>query len=156
MFLESIVKKRIKKIIAIIFGIIVSPFVIILLLFGLLLLTTPISRPNASVEKYVLKKIPIGTSMDDVIEITENHKKWKVEQISLKGGLRKSQITGNVLFADPEEEYENYIDVIGEKSMLIYLGEYYGPLHTAVLAYLAFDENDKLIKVAIRRDIDGL
>ncbi|MDE6729449.1 MAG: hypothetical protein K2J71_01575, partial [Oscillospiraceae bacterium] len=44
---------------------------------------------------------------------------------------------------------------VGTESMFIELGEFYGPTHNAVFAYLAFDEDHKLIEIHIRRDVDG-
>ena len=42
-----------------------------------------------------------------------------------------------------------------EEMMSVELGEYSLSFHTAVFAYLAFDENRQLIDAAIRRDIDA-
>ncbi len=46
--------------------------------------------------------------------------------------------------------------IVGKKVIFVELGEFHSPFHTIVFAYLAFDENDCLIEVAIRRDIDGI
>ena len=41
------------------------------------------------------------------------------------------------------------------KSMFVELGEFYCLFHTAVFIYTAFDEDDKLIEIVIRRDVDS-
>lgn len=46
--------------------------------------------------------------------------------------------------------------IVGKKVIFVELGEFHSPFHTIVFSYLAFDENDCLIEVAIRRDIDGI
>ena len=87
-------------------------------------------------------------------------KGWEIRQTSIEHGLRINDAAGSTYFAsDDEMKYgttNSNIRIVGEKSMLVGLGEYYGPLHTAVAVYLAFDENDKLIEVTVRRDIDGI
>ena len=45
--------------------------------------------------------------------------------------------------------------IVGVQSICVELGKFYGPLHTEIFVYLAFDEDDKLIEVSIRRDIDA-
>ena len=97
----------------------------------------------------------MGTSWDDVLEIIDD-KGWKVEQTDTEHGLRINDAAGNASFATDDEKTTSNIRIVGMKAMFVELGEFYGPLHTAVFAYLAFDENDELIEVTIRRDIDGI
>ena len=121
------IKKKILISFLVVAGIMLLPF----LFRGIQWLFVPLSRSDEFVTNYVLKEIPLGTSLDDTIEIIDN-KGWKVWQ------------------------YSDGWEIIGEKAVLIYIDDYYSPFHTAVMAYLAFDENEELIAVRIRRDIDAL
>lgn len=149
-------KKAIKRIVIILIVIVALPF----LAYGLLLLTTPISRSDESVRDYVFRQIPAGTSWEDAIAIIEEEE-WEIEETSTDSGLRINDVAGNVSFATSEEMLYGVNDsettrIVGTQAMYVRLGEYYGPFHEAVFAYLAFDENGELVEVAIRRDIDAL
>ncbi len=147
-------KNKNKKIIKRCFIVIASLLVLPFLIFGLFLLAVPISRPNEAVRSYVFRQMQIGTSWGDALEII-NDEKWGIREKDTEHGLRINDSAGNVSFASDDEIITANIRIVGVKSMCVELGEFYGPFHTAVFAYLAFDENDKLIEVAIRRDIDG-
>lgn len=153
--MERTVKKTIKRIIIIIAAIVIIPA----LAFGGLLLFAPISRPNNAVRNYVLRELPMGTSWDNAVEII-GEKQWQIEETNPEHGLRINYDAGNAQFASSEEILngsENAdVRIVGMKAMFVELGEYYAPFNTAVFAYLAFDENDELTEVAIRRDIDSL
>lgn len=148
-------KKAIKRTLIILVAIIMLPFIA----FGILLLVVPISRPDDSVRNYVLRQIPMGTSWDYADEII-GKKKWLIVETSVERGLRINDGAGNAGFASDDEmlngaENPKKVRIVGTKAMFVELGEFYGPFHTAVFAYLAFDENNELVEVAIRRDIDA-
>lgn len=153
--MERTVKKTIKCIIIIIAAIVIIPA----LLFGGLLLFVPISRSNNSVRNYVLGEIPMGTSWDNAVEIIEK-KQWQIEEADLECGLHINYGAGNAQFASSNEMLNGLenadVRIVGSKAMFVELGEYYGPFNTIVFAYLAFNENDELAEVVIRRDIDSL
>lgn len=152
--------KKAKKILIGILIVLVSIAALPFLAFGALLLFVPISRPDDAVLDYVSKKIPVGTSWDDTItEIEENN--WIIKETRTDRGLRINDGAGNAYFASENEmlngsDYPDRIRIVGEKSMFVELGEFYGPFHTAVFVYMAFDENDELIEMSVRRDIDSL
>ncbi len=154
--MKNTIKKTVKCFLIILAVIVMLPF----LAFGGLLLFVPISRPNDSVRNYVLRQIPTGTSWDDTLEIIDK-KGWEIELTDIEHGLRINYGAGNAYFASDDEmlngveEPEN-IRIVGTKAMFVELGEFYAPFHTAVFAWLAFDENNELVEVAIRRDIDAL
>ncbi len=100
------------------------------------------------------------TSWEYAIEIIDK-KGWLIKETSDERGLRINDAAGNASFASEDEmrngaENAEMIRIVGVKSMFVELGEYYGPFHCAVFAYMAFDENDELIEVTIRRDIDSI
>jgi hypothetical protein len=142
-------KKIIKTVVIIIVSLILLPFVS----YGILLITVPISRSNESVRNYVFRQIPIGTRYNEVVEIIDNHDKWEIIRYIDNGLVLRDNYRGKDPSKASVEKYN--LEVIGEKMILIELGEFYAPFHTSVQAYLTFDENDMLIEVGIRRDIDG-
>ena len=136
-------------------SLILLPFVA----FGIQLLTVPISRPNEAVRSYFYRKVPVGTSWDEVLEIIDD-KGWEIKELHTEYGLCIYDGAGATAFATDDElawreKAPSESRVVGVKSMFVELGEFYGPFHNAVFVYIAFDEDDKLIEVTIRRDIDS-
>jgi hypothetical protein len=57
-------------------------------------------------------------------------------------------------FPSEKERYTNII--IGEKSMRVYLGSHRIGFVTGVSVFYAFDEDSKLIDIAVLKEIDSL
>ena len=96
--------------------------------------------------------------MEAVVVIAEKES-WEIRDMNNECGLCINDRAGSVSVARKDEmingvQYKND-RIVGEKAMVIKLGEFYAPFHTAVFAYLAFDENCELVEVSIRRDIDA-
>lgn len=149
-------KKAMKRILIILAVIVMLPF----LAYGFLWLTVPISRSDEDVRAYVLRQIPMGTGWEDVEKVIEENG-WVIEQVDNEHGLVIYDSAGAVQFATAtavaaREDAPSESRIVGEQAMFVELGQYYGPFHEAVFAYLAFDENGALVEVAIRRDIDAL
>ncbi len=146
-----------KRIIKIFFVFLFSLVLICSLAIGMFFLFVPLARTDKGVCNYVLRKIPIGTGMEEVVAITEKES-WEIREMNNEHGLRIND-NGSVAIASKDEMLNgaenNRVRIVGEKAMVIELGEFYGPFHTAVFAYLAFDENQELVEVSIRRDIDA-
>lgn len=148
-------KKAIKRILTILAVIVILPF----LLYGIFWLAVPISRSDEDVRAYVLQQIPVGTDWDDVISAAED-KEWEIRESKTDRGLRINDAAGNTSIASEDEmqngaENRENVRIVGKQAMLVRLGEYRVIFHTAVFAYLAFDEDGKLVEAAIRRDIDA-
>lgn len=146
-----------KRIIKIFFVFLFSLVLICSLAIGMFFLFVPLARTDKGVCNYVLRKIPIGTGMEEVVTVAEKES-WEIREINNECGLCIND-NGSVSVASKDEmingvQYEND-RIVGENAMVIKLGEFYGPFHTAVFAYLAFDENQELVEVSIRRDIDA-
>lgn len=147
-----------KKAIKYLFVTLLSLVGICCLAIGIFFLCVPIARTDKGVCNYVLRKIPIGTSMEAVVVIAEKES-WEIRDMNNECGLCINDRAGSVSVARKDEmingvQYKND-RIVGEKAMVIKLGEFYAPFHTAVFAYLAFDENSELVEVSIRRDIDA-
>lgn len=148
-------KKTIKRILIILAAIVILPF----LLYGIFWLAVPISRSDADVRAYVLQQIPVGTGWEDVISVAGD-KEWEIRETRTARGLRINDAAGTASIASEDEmqegaENKENVRIVGEQAMFVHLGEYRMIFHTAVFAYLAFDENGELIEAAIRRDIDA-
>ena len=127
--------------------------VIIISIGTIELLSNPLRRPEEYIRGDVLKVIPVGTSMEDVILTVENCEKWEIfgkiyEHIGVTTGSRGPS-TGYPL-ADEE--------VVGEKSMRIYVGQYlaYFFIETDVSFYIAFDKNSELIDIFVEKSMNVL
>lgn len=146
-----------KRIIKILFCFLFSLVLICSLAIGMFFLFVPLARTDKGVCNYVLRKIPIGTGMEEVVTVAEKEA-WEIRDLYNERGLRIND-NGSVSVASKDEMLDgaenNRVRIVGEKAMVIELGEFYGPFHTAVFAYLAFDENQELVEVSIRRDIDA-
>ncbi len=152
-------KNKLKKVTKIVVIVMVSLILLPFVAYGIQLLTVPISRPNEAVRSYFYRKVPVGTSWDEVLEIIDD-KGWKIKELDTEHGLCIYDGAGATAFATEDrlarrEKSPSKSRVVGVKSMFVELGEFYGPFHNAVFVYIAFDEDDKLIEVTIRRDIDS-
>ena len=154
--MKSKVKKVLKIILIILVIIIMLPFVLV----GTIMVFVPITRPDEAVRSYVLKRIPMGTDWDEAIELFEK-KEWEIAEEQPNCGLL-IYATGSTTLATEERidfasKYaQSEFRVVGVKFMRVELGEYYNPFHTAVFAFMVFDENNELVEVTIRRDCDTL
>jgi uncharacterized protein YxeA len=141
----SLGKKFLKKPIKIL-SIIIAFILIIVIIFTII---HPISMPNKLVEKYLFLQINKGTSMEDAIKEIED--KWEIKRINYDYGI---YFTEN---GQPNEiNLETKKDLVGSKYIYARLGEYTTIFDCFVYAYFIFDENDKLIKIAVTRDWDAM
>ena len=106
-------------------------------------------KSDRRIRKDILKLTPIGSSMEEVVKVVENNEKWEIDWIwDNRGyGIDKNGIPG-----EPDEDS----NLVGAKSISADIGCYYIPLKTYVTVYWGFDENSKLIEIAVRKDIDTL
>ena len=109
----------------------------------------PLRKSEEDIKKDVLKQIPIGTNMDDVINFIETHKKWQwiIESIDMESGYKTTHYG----------EYDYGYEVeIGFKSIKLHLGGYRNLFRTDVIAYLGFDLNSNLYDIEIKKYVDSL
>ena len=140
--------------------------VILFLLLSLTLLTivplftNPVRRPVSSVRNYILRRTPVGTDIEDVIEFIDSQRNWELLSISRERGFRHP----NPAFIPrqfTEEELRYPID-IGEKSIIVHVEPYRAwykflfivPTHAAI--FFGFDADGKLIDVHVWKTYDIL
>ena len=111
------------------------------------LLTTPVRRPTNMVKDYILKTTPIGTSIEEVIEIINNRNDWGLPMVSNEGFIPSPPFDVPGIAPPP----------IGEKTIRTNLGSYrawykWFPLMVwGVGATWVFDAYGKLIEVHIMK-----
>jgi hypothetical protein len=113
---------------------------IFILVYIFICLLNPLRKSEEKIKESILKLTPVGTSLEDVIKIIENNKKWETRYISYEDG-----------YLDPKTRA-----VVGEKSIRAFVGEYRNFFVTSVSVFWGFDEDSKLIEICIWKDEDSL
>ena len=130
----------------------VFPFTSPMLMTGAISL----SRPESAIRRDILRITPIGTSMEDVLKVIED-RGWKLRYTSRTSGYFITHRNGRTRVNDgaslSQIESGRYVE-IGTKSIRIDLGEFRAIFDIGVDVYFAFDNEWKLIDVAIRREMD--
>ena len=110
------------------------------LALSILILVTilnPLRRSEEHIRRSMLEDTPIGTSIEDVIDIIENKEKWEIIYVSYEHG------------------YFRRGPSVGEKSIRALIGDYgFLFLKTSVSVYWGFDEDSKLIEIAVWKSTD--
>jgi len=137
------VKRRIIIYIFIVLSVTILSIVLVSLL-------NPLRKPNEQLKAEMLKLTPIGTSMVDVLAVIENHDKWNIRHI-LDGGY--TYIAGEPI--GPHQGGDRLHGIkVGVKSMEVDIGSYnflVFILKESVSIFYGFDEEAKLVDIAVRR-----
>ncbi|MDR2570720.1 MAG: hypothetical protein LBD23_10565 [Oscillospiraceae bacterium] len=112
----------------------------------------PPLRSDRGVKKYVLNIIPVGSSVEDVIEIS-NTKNWEIHIPLVNVGYFVRDGHPPMLAAFPGGVPWKGITVIGNKTMVVIIGSYF---FGSVGVFLGFDENSELVDVAVIRYVSAL
>ena len=127
--------------------IILSLFAIVILAPFILMIPNPMRRPQEMARNYILQLTPLGTSIEDVVEIMERNGYGRLNVRDF--GF--SPITT----AAPPPQGQPDVPRIGVKSASIGMGRYlawYRWFHfTEVGVRWGFDEDGKLIDVHVRK-----
>ena len=99
---------------------------------------SPLGKPEAKIRETILEFTPLGMSMDEVINMIESNKKWKIDFINYDFGYVSHDSGLNPT-------------VIGKKTINAYIGSYVDFWKVYVNATWAFDENSKLIDVFVEK-----
>jgi len=136
-----------KKLIKISIGIIIT-ILIITILVGVAMIFNPIARSNENVRSYLLRMIPIGTAMDEVIRITEENERWSNIVVRKNSGVVLNSVN---MFPVNRPFTAQDSHIIGEKSIRVHLGRAFRI--NDVSAFFAFDKYGKLIEIFIHRSL---
>jgi len=117
-----------------------------IMVYTIPMIWNPMRRPGSMPTEYVLSLTPIGTHMNDVISIVENHRDWRIVTINRERG-----------FADPHQgglSVEQGRTIVGEQSIRVGAG-YFRPVglltRTVVTVFYGFDADGYLIDVYVWR-----
>jgi len=120
----------------------ISGVVAVAVLFGAVVLASPLRRSEAYIQQWVLQKAPLGSTVADVRALIEKQG-WKLNY----------EWRGQNLDASPR----NYPYVRGGHIVGAYFGHYQGiPWRADVDAFWGFDDEEKLIDFHIRKSYDSL
>ena len=130
-----------------IMGIILLLLAIILLVDLIPQIINPIQRPTNMLRNYILRITPLGTSLDDVVDIINSKDEWGSANLRDYG----------LYPANPTEPYmeDRERTRIGEKTVGTHVGRYrslrsfFFLSEVGVAIFWAFDANDALIDVHI-------
>jgi len=122
----------------------------------IVVLSNPLRRTPERIRESMLELTPIGISIDEAMEVLEKaraNENWKIVESNRQVGVDVS----NLGFGRDEIErvVENMgldSNMAGEKSIYVLFDRYRsGIIWTSVYAYWAFDENEELIEIFVRK-----
>lgn len=116
---------------------VIIAFAILIIGVIVMLHLNPFQQSEEKIREYMLENIPIGTSMEEVIDAVEKKSDWTIDIINEEYGY------GVDRYGVPGFDY--YKEV-GVKSLRILIDD--GILYSSQV-YCGFDENSKLIEFAV-------
>jgi hypothetical protein len=126
------------------------PVVFIGILFAWILIPmifNPLRRPAPMIRNYVLRLTPIGTCIEEVIEVIENNESWQRPSVNRIGGFAHPRVYAP---GWPVSELTG-ISIVGDKSIRtreIYV--MWGLVERSVNVFWGFDADGKVIEVYVR------
>jgi len=147
---ESITSNKSKRriiIIAILVLIIATPIVSVV--------RNPVMRPASWTRASLLRDMPIGTHIDEVVDLIESNYEWNILLMLERHGFIVLENDRPTMFANLSDP--NDPRIVGNQSIRLHLGDYFILLFgVAVEAYLAFDADGYLIEIAIWKDVNSI
>ena len=116
----------------------------------------PLRNSEETIRKKLLKATPIGTEMQDVINEINSHKEYiDVDNYDHGYYVRKNGYSPTITTYKPSSE--TLEKTVGEKHTHVFIGEYNYHLFfvACVVALYGFDENDRLVDIAVYKELDG-
>jgi len=118
------------------------------------MITTPVRRSSTMIRNYIVRITPIGTRIEDVIQVIEDRDDWGVPHINYEFGIAPQRPWIRIphgIEGIPD------LDRIGEMSVSSNMGTHFAwyrwfPLmEFSVVVYWAFDEDGELVEVFVAR-----
>lgn len=128
----------------------ISTILIIIWIVSTIILSNPLRRSQNYIKNDILKITPIGTKMEDVINIIKDKRQWEIDYISYDHGYNRPGKP------DPSDIALGRETIVGEKSIRVFVGEYTNVFTTSVTVFWGFDDNSRLIDVYVWKDTDSL
>ena len=120
--------------------------VVLILLWVIAMMINPIRRPRFMVRNHVLRLTPMGTNIDDVVNILEDVEGWEIFSVNHERGI-VLPTAGDRLAST------------SDKSIRVFAGRYWPStiwifLPTSVSIFWGFDEEGRLIEVYVQKSIN--
>ena len=116
----------------------------ILVIVAVIIMSNPLRRSKETIYEQMLKLTPIGTSIEDVLEVIDGNGKWKVWNVNSDGNW--DSLSSNI------DLYKNVL--IERRSIIVLVGEYRTIFATSVSVHWKFDEDLRVIGIDIRKEND--
>ena len=117
------------------------PIIIVIFIFSIIIIEmmNPLRKSEEKLTEDILMLTPMGTSMEDVIDVIESHKKWEWDGYIAPYGICRSSFT---------------IKLDSSQSIKVMLGSYRKPFPfvTGVFAEWGFDENSRLTDIWVYKE----
>ena len=118
------------------------------------MIANPMRRPHAIATNYVWRLTPVGTHIDDVIEVIENRGDWRIHGISREGGFAHPRLRGPD-HGWPESPTTGHA-IVGEQSIRahpeVYRAWYKLFIPTRVSIFWGFDADGYLLEIFVWKD----
>ena len=127
--------------------IIIPTILIIVAMIGALIMipmSNPLRKSEGNIRKRLLEITPVDSTMDEVVEAAKKNG-WEVRGINNKSGYG---LTNN---GRPTAGGNNKV---GVQSIKLDIGKYYNPFRVDISVFYGFDEDGKLIDLAVIKYID--
>ena len=117
------------------------PIIIVIFIFSIIIIEmmNPLRKSAEKLTEDILTLTPMGTSVEDVIDVIKSHKKWEWDGCIAPYGIRRSIYI---------------IKLDSSQSIEVKLGSYRNPFPfvTGVFAEWGFDENSKLTDIWVYKE----
>ena len=118
-------------------------FVLLIFLGGIIvILSNPLRKTQENIRRDVLLLTPIGSTIEEVIDVIENNSRWKILWIDYDNNSSYTDLI--------------YDRIIGDKAIKVLGGSYRNIFETFVEIYWGFDGEGKLIEVGVRKTTASL
>jgi hypothetical protein len=124
--------------------VIIAAIVAVVAILIIVTFLNPLSKSEERIRANLLEIMPIGTDMQEVVRVAEGNNRWTISWVNENYGYL---MLGAIPYPGSDNDDER---TVGVKSMRVILGHYTDVIvGTHVLAFFAFDEDDRLVDIAI-------
>jgi len=121
----------------------------IFLLVMTAMVMNPLLRTESSIRNNLLRITPIGTNRNEVATAINDVEGW-----SIRGFFGPVVLHPTLLTPTRSGQHDDRFPSVGVRSIEAHLGTYRLIIRVDVSAFFAFDENDELIEIFVRKQYD--
>jgi len=130
-----------------------ASIVVLALVVIIIVQANPLRRSSEQIRRSMLKLTPIGSRMEEVLNLIGENPKWTLRHISDSSGY--SLAGGRPNPPAPDELAERPEAIIGTQTIRAYLGAYGLLFQTGVSVFWGFNEDSLLIDLHVRKDTNA-